>query len=80
MNDPHSAAFASVPSSFMWQLSCGLRPSFLESGRIMMDGPAKALAENKDVKEFYLGISSEGQELSRHEVVPPPQALGLKCH
>ena len=24
----------------------------LESGRIMMDGPAKALAENKDVKEF----------------------------
>ncbi|TKW77060.1 MAG: ABC transporter ATP-binding protein, partial [Bradyrhizobium icense] len=24
----------------------------LESGRIMLDGPAKALAENKDVKEF----------------------------
>jgi branched-chain amino acid transport system ATP-binding protein len=33
----------------------------LESGRIMMDGPAKALAENKDVKEFYLGMSSEGR-------------------
>jgi branched-chain amino acid transport system ATP-binding protein len=37
----------------------------LESGRIMMDGPAKALAENKDVKEFYLGISSEGRKSFR---------------
>ena len=30
----------------------------LESGRVMMDGEARALAENEDVKEFYLGISS----------------------
>ncbi|TKT70510.1 ABC transporter ATP-binding protein [Afipia massiliensis] len=37
----------------------------LESGRIMMDGPAKALAENTDVKEFYLGISSEGRKSFR---------------
>jgi branched-chain amino acid transport system ATP-binding protein len=37
----------------------------LESGRIMMDGPAKALAENKDVKEFYLGMSSEGRQSFR---------------
>lgn len=37
----------------------------LESGRIMMDGPAKILAENKDVKEFYLGISSEGRKSFR---------------
>jgi branched-chain amino acid transport system ATP-binding protein len=29
----------------------------LENGRIVMDGEAKALAENEDVKEFYLGIS-----------------------
>src|SRR5215468_7713406 len=37
----------------------------LESGRIMMDGPAKALAENKDEKEFYLGMSSEGRQSFR---------------
>jgi branched-chain amino acid transport system ATP-binding protein len=37
----------------------------LESGRIMMDGPARALAENKDVKEFYLGVSSEGRKSFR---------------
>jgi len=30
----------------------------LESGRIMMDGAARALAENPEVKEFYLGVSS----------------------
>jgi branched-chain amino acid transport system ATP-binding protein len=37
----------------------------LESGRIMMDGPARMLAENKDVKEFYLGLSSEGRQSFR---------------
>ena len=33
----------------------------LESGRIMMNGPASELAENEDVKEFYLGVSKEGR-------------------
>jgi branched-chain amino acid transport system ATP-binding protein len=28
----------------------------LESGRIVMDGPAAELASNEDVKEFYLGV------------------------
>jgi branched-chain amino acid transport system ATP-binding protein len=28
----------------------------LESGRIVMDGPASDLASNEDVKEFYLGV------------------------
>src|SRR5690349_18998224 len=28
----------------------------LENGRIVMDGDAKALAQNEDVKEFYLGV------------------------
>jgi branched-chain amino acid transport system ATP-binding protein len=34
----------------------------LESGRVVMDGEAKALAENEDVKEFYLGVSGEGRK------------------
>lgn len=29
----------------------------LESGRVVMDGEASALANNEDVKEFYLGLS-----------------------
>ncbi len=30
----------------------------LENGRVMMDGAAEALAQNEEVMEFYLGISS----------------------
>jgi branched-chain amino acid transport system ATP-binding protein len=33
----------------------------LENGRVMMDGAACALAENEDVKEFYLGVSGSGR-------------------
>jgi len=33
----------------------------LESGRVVMDGPAPDLRENPDVKEFYLGMSEEGR-------------------
>ncbi len=29
----------------------------LENGRVVMDGEARQLAENEDVKEFYLGMS-----------------------
>ena len=34
----------------------------LESGRIVLDGDAKALRENEDVKEFYLGVGGEGRK------------------
>ncbi len=37
----------------------------LESGRIVMDGEAKALADNDDVKEFYLGVSKDGRKSFR---------------
>ncbi|HEU0203679.1 MAG TPA: ABC transporter ATP-binding protein, partial [Burkholderiaceae bacterium] len=34
----------------------------LENGRVVMDGAARELAENEDVKEFYLGLSKEGRK------------------
>lgn len=37
----------------------------LENGRVVMDGPASALRENEDVKEFYLGLSSSGRKSFR---------------
>jgi branched-chain amino acid transport system ATP-binding protein len=37
----------------------------LESGRVVMDGVAKELRENEDVKEFYLGIGGEGRKSFR---------------
>jgi len=39
----------------------------LENGRVVMDGEAKSLAENEDVKEFYLGFSS-GERKSFRDV------------
>jgi branched-chain amino acid transport system ATP-binding protein len=38
----------------------------LENGRVVLDGDAKVLSENQDVKEFYLGIA-EGKRKSFRE-------------
>jgi len=42
----------------------------LENGRIVMDGPAAALLENQDVKEFYLGTGGarDGERRSFRDV------------
>ena len=37
----------------------------LENGRVVMEGAARSLAENEDVKEFYLGISTSGRKSFR---------------
>jgi branched-chain amino acid transport system ATP-binding protein len=37
----------------------------LENGRVVMEGKASALADNEDVKEFYLGISTAGRRSFR---------------
>ena len=37
----------------------------LENGRVVMDGVATELAQNEDVKEFYLGLSSAGRKSFR---------------
>ena len=37
----------------------------LENGRVVMDGDAKSLGDNEDVKEFYLGLSSGGRRSFR---------------
>ena len=37
----------------------------LENGRVVMDGAAKDLAQNEDVKEFYLGLSTTGRKSFR---------------
>ena len=39
----------------------------LETGRVVMDGPAQMLRENEDVKEFYLGVA-EGSRKSFRDV------------
>ena len=38
----------------------------LENGRVVLDGDAKSLRDNEDVKEFYLGLSSSGRRNYRN--------------
>ena len=49
-----------------WRCAIARYGYILENGRVVMDGEAKALRENEDVKEFYLGIS-EGRRKSFRE-------------
>ena len=40
----------------------------MENGRVVLDAPAARLADNPDVKEFYLGLSTVGEKRSYREV------------
>lgn len=40
----------------------------MENGRVVLDGPAAQLAENEDIKEFYLGLNQLGERKSYREV------------
>ena len=40
-----------------WRCKYATYGYILETGRVVMDGPAKMLRENEDVKEFYLGVA-----------------------
>jgi branched-chain amino acid transport system ATP-binding protein len=40
----------------------------METGRVVLDGPAEALRENEDIKEFYLGLTSVGKRKSYRDV------------
>ena len=40
----------------------------IETGRIVLEGTAGSMAQNSDVKEFYLGLNEVGSRKSYHEV------------
>jgi len=40
----------------------------METGRIVLDGDAKTISENEDIKEFYLGLTGVGQRKSYRDV------------
>lgn len=40
----------------------------METGRIVLDGPAHQLADNADIKEFYLGLTQLGERKSYRDV------------
>ena len=40
----------------------------MENGRIVMEGPSGVIRENKDIREFYLGLSEIGTNKSFRDV------------
>ena len=40
----------------------------MENGRVVLDGDGATIAENEDIKEFYLGLSGVGQRKSYRDV------------
>jgi branched-chain amino acid transport system ATP-binding protein len=40
----------------------------MESGRIVLDGDARTISENEDIREFYLGLTGVGQRKSYRDI------------
>jgi branched-chain amino acid transport system ATP-binding protein len=67
LNDKEGVSFLLAEQNTFMALRFARYGYILENGRVVMDGEAKALRENEDVKEFYLGIA-EGKRKSFRDV------------
>jgi branched-chain amino acid transport system ATP-binding protein len=63
LNEKEGVSFLLAEQNTYQALKYARYGYILENGRVVMDGEAKALRENEDVKEFYLGIA-EGKRKS----------------
>src|SRR6202008_102374 len=63
LNEKEGVSFLLAEQNTFMALKYARYGYILENGRLVMDGEAKALRENEDVKEFYLGIA-EGKRKS----------------
>jgi len=66
LNEKEGVSFLLAEQNTNMALKFARYGYILENGRVVMDGDAKMLASNEDVKEFYLGIA-EGKRKSFRE-------------
>ncbi|MDQ2955328.1 MAG: ABC transporter ATP-binding protein [Pseudomonadota bacterium] len=66
LNEKEGVSFLLAEQNTFMALKYARYGYILENGRVVMDGEASSLAENEDVKEFYLGIA-EGKRKSFRE-------------
>ena len=59
LNDNEQVSFLLAEQNTHMALRYASYGYILENGRVVMDGDADSLAQNEDVKEFYLGVSGE---------------------
>jgi branched-chain amino acid transport system ATP-binding protein len=67
LNEKENVSFLLAEQNTFQALKIARYGYILENGRVVMDGEAKALRENEDVKEFYLGVA-EGKRKSFRDV------------
>jgi len=67
LNEKEGVSFLLAEQNTNMALKYARYGYILENGRVVMDGQAKALRENEDVKEFYLGVA-EGKRKSFRDV------------
>jgi branched-chain amino acid transport system ATP-binding protein len=67
LNETEGVSFLLAEQNTHMALKYAVYGYILETGRVVMDGPARSLRENEDVKEFYLGIA-EGNRRSFRQV------------
>ena len=68
INDEQKVAILLVEQNVQAALSIADYGYVMETGKIVMDGPADKLKDNEDVKEFYMGLSAIGERKSYREV------------
>jgi len=65
LNSKERVSFLLAEQNTMVALRFANYGYILENGRVVMDGAAKDLSTNEDVKEFYLGLSTAGRKSFR---------------
>jgi branched-chain amino acid transport system ATP-binding protein len=65
LNQKEGVSFLLAEQNTMVALRYATFGYILENGRVVMEGEAKKLSENDDVKEFYLGISGDDRKSFR---------------
>ena len=65
LNEKENVSFLLAEQNTFMALRYARYGYILENGRVVLDGDAKALRENEDVKEFYLGIGEAGRRSFR---------------
>jgi branched-chain amino acid transport system ATP-binding protein len=66
LNESEGVSFLLAEQNANLALKYSSHGYILENGRVVLDGAAQTLAENEDVKEFYLGVA-EGRRKSFRE-------------
>ena len=65
LNSKESVSFLLAEQNTNMALKYASHGYILENGRVVMDGEARALASNEDVKEFYLGVAGDKRKSFR---------------